>query len=230
MGWPDAPGVVPVYAVVPSDGRSCLRGCIDSLLPQVDLLFLVMNGPPFPVDLHPNLVILPWRNPERNIPAWWNCGIKAAAMTAKEGGRTEWDVLITNDDIIAPAGTVAALSAGLRSGQVDAAEPWRDPNWRGRSVRPGQADLAYPFSGERGGHITGECFMLRGESGLAGDERMYWWFCDNDMEYQASAGRGVAIVHGCGVQHLLHGQRDGDKAERIAIDREVFRVKWNPAW
>lgn len=233
MGRTDSQRVtVPVYAVVPSDGRACLQGCLDSLLPQVDLLFLVANGPTDVIRtvLPAQLVVLPWLDHDRNIPAWWNCGIKAAAMTAKAGGHAEWDVLVTNDDIIAPAGSVGALSAGLRSGQVDAADPWKDPAWRGSSTRPGQADLAYPYAPERGGHITGEAFMLRGESGIMGDERMWWWYCDNDIEYQASSLNGVAIVPGCQVQHLHHGERDGDKADRIALDQEAFRVKWNPAW
>jgi hypothetical protein len=159
--------MIPVYAVTPSDGRDCLRGCLDSLLPQVDLLFLVANAP-FPVDVHPKLVGLPWYGHERNIPAWWNTGLKAAAMTARAGGRTEWDVLVTNDDIVAPPGLVRELSEGLRSGQVDATVPWKDPAWRGSSVCPGRADLAYSYSVARGGHITGECFMLRGETGTGG--------------------------------------------------------------
>jgi hypothetical protein len=221
--------MIPVYAVVPSDGRACLQGCLDSLLPQVDLLFLVMNAP-FPIMSHPKLIGLPWIGHELNIPAWWNVGLKAAALTARGGSRDEWDVLVTNDDIIAPSGLVSALSAGLRSGGVDAADPWRDPAWRGSSVRPGQADLAYPYMTGRGGHITGECFMLRGESGIMGDERMRWWYCDNDIEYQASGMGGVAIVHDCLVEHLHHGERDGDKVERIALDRAVFAEKWSPAW
>ena len=204
---------VPAYAVVPSGGRGCLHDCVDSLLPQVDLLYLVQTRR-FRLTPRPGLVCLPqWRNAGLNISRWWNAGIRAAARAAARAGEAAgtdgggWDVLVANDDIIAPPGLVAGLSAGMRSDLYA---------------------LAYchpPAAGTT--TISGWCFMLRGEAGLLADERLKWWYGDDDLEYQARAKGGSISVPGCTVQHLYPGGNDEGMEAQIVADAEYFRAKWS---
>lgn len=201
---------VPVYAVVPSYGRECLRACLNSLIGQVDLLFLIQTRA-FPIPPHPKLICLAWDSSrELNISEWWNMGIKAAAMTAAghrdRERQPEWDVLIANDDIIAPPGLAVGLSRGLRAGPAVLAY-----------CSPGTAN-ATP--------ITGWCFMLRGEAGIRADPRFYWWFGDNDIELQARERGGAVSVPGCQVRHLHPGSHDRHMAPRAAIDAKAFQEKW----
>jgi hypothetical protein len=197
--------VIPVYAVVPSYGRECLKECLNSLINQVDLLFLIQTRD-FPVPPHPRLACLPWDSSrELNISEWWNIGIKFAAVTAN--GRAEWDVLIVNDDVVAPPHLAAALSSGMREMK---------------------ADLAWPpaAAGPRVGTVTGWCFMLRGESGIMADPQFHWWHGDDDIYLQALHAGGVTQVEGCQVRHLHPGGHDRQMAARTALDTEFFRKKW----
>jgi len=205
--------VIPTYAVVPSYGRECLRGCLNSLIGQVDLLFLIQTKA-FPIPPHPKLVCLPWDNGrELNISEWWNMGIKAAAVTAQAGSCPEWNVLVANDDIIAPLDLAASLSKVLRAEQADLA-------YLRRPVA-GPAPLP-PHEGP----ITGWCFMLRGESGIVADPQFCWWWGDIDIELQARHRNGVAIAEDCQVRHLHPGGHDRYMGPRISVDCERFREKW----
>ncbi len=197
--------MIPAYAVVPSDGRDCLLRCLDSLVDQVDSIFLVQTRE-FAIRPHPKLICLPWDSSrELNIHEWWNMGIKAAAMTA--GDRPEWNVLVVNDDIIAPPRLAFSLSCGMRAGP---------------------AALAYcsPPNGHNITPITGWCFMLRGEAGIMADTQFRWWYGDNDIELQARAKGGSAAVPGCQVAHLYPGGHDHLMPEQIRADTELFHKKW----
>lgn len=207
---------VPSYAVVPSYGRECVKQCLDSLVDQVDLLFLVQTRQ-FAIRPHPKLIILPCDpGRELNISEWWNMGIKAAAVAA-DGRRAmlgrdrerlhEWDVVVVNDDAIVLPGLVAGLSAGMRAGT---------------------ADLAYPgLPSGRVTPITGWCFMLRGEAGIMADPQFRWWYGDNDIELQARAKGGAVAVPGCQVTHLSPGGHDDSMRAQIAADTELFHKKWD---
>ncbi len=198
--------VTSTYAVVPSAGRDCLWQCLDAVVPQADLTFLVQTQP-FAIKPHPKLVCLPWYNRPLNISNWWNCGIKCAAVTAGGGGRAKWNVLVINDDVIIPPGLVNQLSDALRSST---------------------AALAYLPRVSPGGvtPITGWCFMLRGEAGIKADPQFEWWFGDNDIEFQAREKGGAIAVAGCEVVHLHAGGHDPLMSDRIPIDAELWRKKW----
>lgn len=199
--------MIPVYAVVPSYGRECLRECLNSLIGQVDLLFLIQTKQ-FPIPPHPKLVCLPWDSSrELNIHEWWNMGIKAAAMTA--GDRPEWNVLIVNDDVVAQPGLTASLSKALRAGTAVL-------SYLARQV---------PVPPE-GLPITGWCFMLRGEAGIMADPQFRWWYGDTDIHLQAMGKGGVAIAEDCQVRHLHPGGHDRYMGPHIAADSGRFREKW----
>lgn len=204
--------MIPVYAVVPSDGRECVKRCLDSLVGQADLIFLIQTRE-FAIRPHPKLICLFWDSSrEMNIHEWWNMGIDAAAATAAghrdRERQPEWDVLVVNDDIIAPPGLAAGLSDGMRAGT---------------------SSLAYcsPANMHHITPITGWCFMLRGEAGIMADQQFRWWYGDNDIELQAMAKGGAVAVPGCQVAHLYPGGHDHLMPEQIRADTELFWQKWD---
>jgi hypothetical protein len=228
----------PTYAVVPSLGRDCLTGCLDSLLPQVDVLFLVKTEDFAVPDTGPQHAdrlsyIIDTTRP-KNISRWWNLGITAATAYARVFGQREFNVLIVNDDVIACPQLVSALDHGLR----DMIEVNGGPPPGSRPV------LAYPdnyppysragFHGTPGPvqlstRISGWCFMIRGESGLMADERFEWFYGDDDLDWTARTRGGAVMVPYCPVEHLYPNQLTAASPElsaRTHADRDLFRVKW----
>ena len=195
--------MIPSYAVVPSYGRECLGECLEALLPQVGRVFLVQTREFEPPVTAANLTCLPWAGGERNISAWWNLGLDAAGEDA-DGPH---DVLIINDDAIAPPHLIASLSMAMRAGT---------------------AALAYPAIPGRE-WITGWCFMLSGETGLRADPQFPWWYSDDDLCLQAKAAGGVARAHGCQVRHLYPGGHDQVMAAHTGADQELYNAKWDYA-
>ena len=195
--------MIPSYAVVPSYGRECLGECLEALLPQVGRVFLVQTREFEPPVTAANLTCLPWAGGERNISAWWNLGLDAAGEDA-DGPH---DVLIINDDAIAPPHLIASLSMAMRAGT---------------------AALAYPAIPGRE-WITGWCFMLRGETGIRADPQFAWWYSDDDVCLQAKAAGGVARAYGCEVTHLHPGGHDQVMQAHTGADQELYDAKWDYA-
>lgn len=197
--------MIPVCAVVPSYGRECLNDCLDSLIPQVDGIVLIQTMP-FPVRMHLKIQRIPWYHKDRalNISEWWNAGLDAASRMF---GQPEWNVLIVNDDVIAPPDLAVVL---------------------GNALRQEGADLAWPPDpgGRRAGLITGWCFMLRGESGIRADPELRWYHGDDDIYLQARARGGVISVDGCQVIHRYPGGHDQLMREQIDKDADYFSRKW----
>lgn len=195
---------VPTYVVVPSAGRDCLAGCMMSLLPQADRLFLVKNGPKYDVPLYdPKVVALDRHHGPMNISWWWNAGIDRAKLAAWPAA--EWNVLLVNDDIVAPPNLVQSLSDAMRSSK---------------------AALACPQLPGRGEWIMGWCFMLRGEAGLRADEQFRWWHGDDDLHQQALQAGGSVRVDGCVPLHLYPGGHDEAMVQVTNADTVRFRFKW----
>lgn len=229
----------PTYAVVPTMGRECLAGCLDSLLPQVDCLFMIRTEEFITPDLDPRYAdkvsfIHDHRRP-RNISRWWNTGITASTAYARVFGHREFNVLIVNDDIVAPPHLVGFLDAGLR-GQHSAvrdsspltARPvlaypdnWPPYNRAGFHGTPGQVQLST--------RISGWCFMLRGEAGITADEQFEWFYGDDDLDWRCRESGGAVMVPDCPVEHLYPNQLTGASAElsaRTHVDRQLFAAKW----
>ena len=141
---------------------------------------------------------------ELSIAEWWNLGLGAAAKAADGGAH---DVMVVNDDVIAPPHLAASLSATMRAGPAAAAYP----------AVPGRE------------WITGWCFMLRGEAGIRADPRFRWWYSDDDICLQAKAAGGVARAEGCEVTHLYPGGHDQVMAAHTSADQAVYNAKWDYA-
>jgi len=200
--------MIPVYAVIPSNGRPSLHRAVASLLPQVHELLIIQTHD---FDPPPGVLAARWTG-DFNISEWWNLGIGLAAL---EYQREEaFDILIVNDDIVAPPAMAAALSTAMRATTAPLACPG-----------PGGLDT------EPGWHtsITGWCFMLRGEAGLRCDEQFQWWFGDNDLDWTARTRGGTLHVPGCEPLHLHPDQQTQASPQLLAqtrIDKQRFEAKW----
>lgn len=225
----------PTYAIVPSLGRECLAGCLASLLPQVEVLFLIKTAdftvPDVAVGLADRLSIFDDLAQPKSISRWWNEGIVAATAYARAFGQGEFNVLIVNDDVVACPQLVSTLNAGLR----------HPSSFVPTTARP---VLAYPdnyppynrgdFHGTAGQvqlstRISGWCFMLRGETGITADEQFQWFYGDDDLDWRCRESGGAVMVPGCPVEHLYPNQLTAASAElsaRTHVDRQRFAAKW----
>jgi hypothetical protein len=216
------------FAVCPSMGRDCLTGMLESLINQVDRFFLVRTEKYVnPID-HPRLVSIesvghlvdPVAEP-KNIQHWWNLGIIAAEAQAQMLGLEEWNVLVVNDDIVAPPHLVRTLGRAMRETTAVLAYPNAFDDRCVMNTEPGPVDLRT--------RITGWCWMIRGESGITADERFQWWYGDDDLDWTARTMGGALCVPGCAVEHLYPGQTTGASPEltaRTHLDRQEFAAKW----
>ncbi len=229
----------PTYAVLPTLGRECLAGCVNSILPQVETMFMIktedFTTPDIDTRYADRMSFITDLSRPRNISKWWNIGITAATAYAKIFGHQEFNILVINDDIVACPQLVSVLDAGMR-GQHPAVKDVSPPGARpvlaypdnyppyNRATfhdTPGQVQLST--------RISGWCFMLRGEEGLMADERMAWWYSDDMLDWQARQRGGAVMVPGCPVVHLSPGELTAASPELTAQthrDRQVFLSIW----
>lgn len=217
----------PMYTVLPTKGRDCLRPCLEALLPQTDHVFMVKTGsvPVFAED-HPKVTVLPDLAQPLNISRWWNLGLRAARDAAKEAGADTWDVLVVNDDVISPPHLTTVLRAALR-GPREHAGGYVFPGAEPAIVCPNQDNHLWHLATDYRdpNKLCGYCFMLRGEQGLEADERLVWWYGDTLLDMDARMTGGTLFVPGCRVEHLHPSGYTVDSPELTAQthrDREVY--------
>lgn len=230
----------PTYAVLPTLGRDCLAGCVESVLPQVEALFVIktedFDFPGTGSQYGDRISFIDDLVRPKNISRWWNIGITAATAYARVFGHREFNVLVINDDIVAPGNLVSTLDAGMR-GQHGAVEhvspigarpvlayPDNYPPYNRATFHdtPGQVQIST--------RISGWCFMLRGEAGITADEQFEWWYGDDDLDWRCRKSGGAVMVPGCPVEHLTPGKLTGESSEltaRTHVDRQLFFTKWS---
>lgn len=208
--------MVPVYAVVPSNGRKFLQACLSSLLSQVDKIILVRNAE-FQPPRHPRIMVVDWLSDKKlPIHEWWNAGLDTAEKLA--GGKPH-DVLVCNDDAWVPLGVPQRLSVLMReTSALIASAPHPGTPHRGfLQGRPADSHVL---------NICGWCFMVRGESGLRADTRFSWWYGDTDLEWRARLAGGVLLAEDCAAANFLPDGHTGIMAEEVARDAVLFAEKW----
>lgn len=160
-----------------------------------------------------------------NISHLWNLGLDKIAELA---GPVH-NVLVCNDDLRIPDGTVDTLAAALRQSEATVAYP----DMAG-TLRAGQVELRnVPGPYNVFTRMAGYCYMLRGERNIRADERLVWWYGDDDIEWRAALTGGTLRVGGVTVQHLTPNESLSNPAlaAQVALDREVFIAKWEkPPW
>lgn len=237
------------YAVVPTAGRECTTSSLASIAGQVDETYVIWTAPDteVPDEIRDLAHIVRAPGKEKNISAWWNTGLALAATHAAYAGHSEWNTLVMNDDVIAPAHLTTVLDVAMRSDQENVPTGPDDVIGHMRAERhrlfPGvRPTLVYPNAFDdrwvlntRPGpvdlhtRITGWCFMLRGEDWLMCDPLFRWWYGDDDLDWSARLRGGALCVPGCAVTHLYPGQLTSESAELTSqthTDREAFALKW----
>ena len=219
--------IPPTFAVIPTKNRpELLADCVESLDGQVHTVIVVDNGSTPPVPLIPGLVSDLWiiRHDEYppNISRLWNLGIDQAAKVAAIKGWPKWNVLVVNDDIVAPPMLVESLSAAMRAEQAACAYP--DQHDVGRRILNSRAEPV--LTAER---ICGYTFMLRGEADIRADEDFVWWFGDDTIDWECRLAGGSLLVPGVKVEHRapdVQTRADPVLAEQTNRDHKTWIAKW----
>lgn len=221
--------MIPTWAVIPSDGRDCLRDCLISIRDQVEDVIVVLNGDRTINDIayllgyphHPPMMIRDTAG-EPNISRWWNLGLRTAEEMAARHNLRCWNVLVLNDDVVCPPQLVEFLSVALRDTSAVLAYP--DQYGGQELVLHGEAravDLTQ--------RITGYAWMIRGEEEIHLDEGLVWWYGDDDLDWRCRQRGGSLLVPGCAVQHESPNGWQAKHPELIAqtqLDRQYFFEKW----
>lgn len=212
MGW-----TYPRFAVIPTNGRDCVRDALAAIQNQVDALIIIKTpGPEIPVDADTSKsIILPSILEDgMNIAAWWNEGLSTAQGFYKDMER--WDVAVINDDVIVGPDWFDRVSEAMRRTGVSVAS-MGDVPMPGLITRPGPIPLwARP---------QGFAWMTAGEKGLRADEEMKWWYSDDDLWQQAIAAGGALVIPGQ-VKHLYpNGQMTPELQVQAGLDRAVYVTK-----
>lgn len=225
-------------AVIPTRNRhDMVRDCVNSVLDQVDVVYIIDNGSVPPIDPEqwaprkdgfPRVMSGVIKMDPPNISQLWNVGLDLAQYSHLYSGGPGWgtfDVAVLNSDVIVPPGWMDALSSAMRSTTAVLAYP---DQFGGQQqilhTRAEPVDLRQ--------RITGYAYMLRGETGLRLDESMAWWYSDDSLDWTAREAGGALLVPGIPVQHL---DPNGSTNARVELqkqagrDRETFIAKWGRA-
>lgn len=131
-----------------------------------------------------------------NISRWWNLGLKIAYAKNAEV------VYVLNDDAGLPDDWADLMNKELAAGASGA-------------------------SGNRGaGLITGYAFALNGNDKILADEKLVWWYGDDDIQRQCEQRNGFTIVPGVSVANYFAFQTSHDKNDLIYKDKAYYRDKW----
>ncbi|GAA3957996.1 hypothetical protein GCM10023085_45620 [Actinomadura viridis] len=217
----------PTLAVIPTKNRpEFLADCVNSLDGQVHGILIVDNGSNPPTSAFPGLSsdlrIIRHAEYPPNISRLWNLGIDEVARTAETNGWGAWNVLVVNDDIVAPDELVVTLSAAMRATTAVCAYPDQFGVGQRMLHTAAQPTLVQ----ER---ICGYCFMLRGEAGIRADEDFVWWFGDDTIDWESRQAGGSLLVPGVRVEHRapdVQTRADPVLSEQTDRDHKTWITKW----
>jgi hypothetical protein len=209
-----------------------LADCVDSIVDQVDAVYIIDNGSVPPID--PDR----WLDSEAfvgsaqvnldppNISRLWNIGLELARYAAEGmASAAAWDVAVLNSDVVVPLGWVDRLSSAMRATTAVLAYP--DQFGGAEQILHTSAE---PIDLRQ--RITGYGFMLRGEADLQLDESMVWHYSDDHLDWTARERGGALLVPGFAVEHRDPNGSMRDRPElneQAARDRETFIAKWGRA-
>lgn len=217
--------------VIPTrDRHDLLADCINSVVDQVDTVFVIDNRSNPPIDPGPwpgRVVTVTAPMDPPNISTLWNIGLALADAAARRVGAGQWDIAVLNSDVVVPAGWVEALSSAMRSTTAVLAYP--DQHGGTRQIlhtKAGPVDLRT--------RLTGYAFLMRGENALRFDESMQWWYSDDDIFWRGCEMGGALLVPELAVEHRCPNGSMYERPElqvQAGRDRETFIAKWGrPPW
>lgn len=209
-------------AIIPTNGRECLKECVEAIQHQVDKVLLVYGGPrseeeppAYPVADFPvrsTKINSYWGTIEYNISSWWTEGLVHAEALVADAGATDWYAAILNDDAIVPPGWFDRVLDGMvRSDAVAGCSGAHDVVLRVAE----QVPLDY--------RMQGFAFILKGTSVVRPNENLHWYFTDDYIDWESRRAGGMAMVSGPPVVHLHpNGQMNGHLQELVARDAGRF--------
>lgn len=154
----------------------------------------------------------------RNIARWWNAGLDHV-----NGDGATWEVFLPGSDVLGETWSVAVLAVELRRRGLTMVGPHFAclcADWSAVEVYAA-ASRRTVFD-----RVPGACMMVAGESGLRFDERMPWWYSDDDAETWARHNGGAGLVHGTGLLHPNDHPLDAEQAEHATASRALYVQKW----
>ncbi len=217
-------GLRPRFAVIPTNGRACLKDCLMAISPQVDSTILVYTVPwkDGEVRPHPHFGVALRDVGSPNISRWWNEGLDICTqvMDMTEGDTPgRYDVAILNDDVIVPPGWFDAVSDGMRMYECAAACSGAPNSSPVLLQRPGPVPLHT--------RLQGFAFILAGEKGIRANEELRWYFSDDYIDWRARELGGMVMVPGHNVNHLYpNEQMTGELHQFSAEDAAKFKEIW----
>ncbi len=217
-------GLRPRFAVIPTNGRACLKDCLMAISPQVDSIILVYTVPwqDGEVRPHPHFGVALRDVGSPNISRWWNEGLDICTqvMDMTEGDTPgRYDVAILNDDVIVPPGWFDAVSDGMRMYECAAACSGAPNSSPVLLQRPGPVPLHT--------RLQGFAFILAGEKGIRANEELRWYFSDDYIDWRARELGGMVMVPGHSVNHLYpNEQMTGELHQFSAEDAAKFKEIW----
>jgi hypothetical protein len=224
------------FAVIPTHDRpDDLAALVAALAPQCHDIVVIDNASSPPVDAEalngmiyyvPDLLatVTVLRDEEQppNLYRLWNVGFDWCAARARMDGLDAWDVAVFNDDaVIGSTRWYDVVAKWLRAPSQTAAVA--HTHTYGDSHRPGTT-RTHEDPMELHERMCPWAFVVRGEIGLRGDERLRWWWGDTDFEIHARNNGGVLAVPGPQVANSKANQSTtGVLAEQAGRDREMFK-------
>lgn len=209
------------YAIIPSNGRECLRQCFDAILPQVDWVMIIRTDRTLGWEQYitEKSSVLTEVDQGINISKWWNAGLQWIHDWDPEWPQSKYDVAILNDDTIVPEGWFDAVAGQMRDKRAVGASSGSPIGMPVLHTRAGPRSLDQ--------RMQGFAFIVAGETGIRADEQFAWYCGDDDLEWRLSAMGGVVVIPGFPVQHLHpNGQVTPEIHELIAKDMQSFVDKW----
>lgn len=212
------------FAVIVTAGeRECLKDCLEAVRPQVDHIILIINRSGLDAvggsaTCPPDDIIYESLKPP-NLSRMWNLGLDRAKQVAIRADADNWYVAILNDDaIVSPSWFMECKVAMERHRAV--------------ASSAGPINLVYTEAGPVPVHLRmqGWAFMLRGPSDIRADERMQWWYADDDLAWRAAEAGGMAMTNAAFATNLFpNGSFTPELHDRAARDRKVFVENWGQA-
>jgi hypothetical protein len=210
-----------VWVVIPAHRPRLddLAGCLRTLRHDPHKTVVVWNGDQEPPELPCNVAID--SGTELNISRWWNLGLEYVSSNA----RPVHDVLVLNCDARVTQQGVDRLASALRQWDLAMVGPTYRGEYNGPETRINR-ELKPVSHWDR---VAGFCFMLARELGIRADERLRWWFGDDDIEWQARRLRGTGLVPGVRVEHPPAGgtRIEGELRSIVGKDAKVFEATWH---
>lgn len=216
--------MIPSYAIIPTANRPQVAlQAIQAILPQVDVVYVVDNGDNQMVPDHDDDLGIPYhiikydkQGQVPNLSLFWNIALDVIKMDAGRMGADQWDVAILNDDAIVPEGWFQAVSTAMRENNCAAGSSCGQGGMFSIHRTPGPVPLMT--------RMYGPAFVVAGEKGLRGDERLKWYYTDDYMDWESRKLGGMIQIPGYIVNHMHPNEQvTGEIQVQISNDTNMFK-------